>query len=58
MLMSSIIGCHSLVLAMLSISVALSACGSDYRGEIWGVDYSKGVQLPPSKYPVPPPAMK
>jgi hypothetical protein len=58
MLMSSIIGRHSLVvLAMLSFGAALSAC-SDYRGEIWGVDYSKGVQLPPSEYPVPPPAMK
>ena len=63
MLMNSTIGRRSLVvLAMLSLSVALSACGgSDSRGEIWGVDYSKGVQLPPSNYPGPnnnPPPMK
>ena len=52
--MSWTIGRNSLVvLAMLSLGVALSACGSDYRGEIWGVDYSKGVQLPPSEFPGP-----
>ena len=48
------IGRNSLVvLAMLSLGVALSACGSDDRGELWGVDYSKGVQLPPSEFPGP-----
>jgi hypothetical protein len=38
--------------ALFCLAFALAGC-SDHRGEIWGVDYSKGVQLPPSDYPGP-----
>ena len=51
--MSFVSGRNVLILAaLLSLAFALAAC-SDYKGEIWNVDYSKGVQLPPSEYPGP-----
>ena len=42
-----------LVATLVSLAFALSACGGHAGGELWGVDYSKGVQLPPSDFPGP-----
>ena len=40
--------------ALLGLGLALGACGGSHAGgELWGVDYSKGVQLPPSEFPGP-----
>ena len=40
--------------ALLGLGLALGACGGGHAGgELWGVDYSKGVQLPPSEFPGP-----
>ena len=52
--MTSIANRTALVfVTLLGVAFALTACGSNYTGEIWGVDYSKGVQLPPSEFPGP-----
>jgi hypothetical protein len=51
--MSFVSGRNGLILAaLLSLTFGLAAC-SEYKGEIWNVDYSKGVQLPPSEFPDP-----
>jgi hypothetical protein len=51
--MNSTIGRKALAAcALLGLGLALAAC-SDYTGEIWNVDYAKGVQLPPSEFPGP-----
>ena len=42
-----------LVATLVSLAFALSACGGHAGGELWGVDYGKGVQLPPSDFPGP-----
>ena len=40
--------------ALLGLGLALGACGGNHPGgELWGVDYAKGVQLPPSEFPGP-----
>ena len=39
--------------ALLGLGLALGACGTPPGGELWGVDYSRGMQLPPSEYPGP-----
>lgn len=41
------------VMALLGSGLALSACGDHAGGPLWGVDYAKGVQLPPSEFPGP-----
>jgi hypothetical protein len=61
--MRLVVGRTTLLLAaMVSLAFALSACASsEPGGELWGVDYSKGVMLPPSDFPGPnnnPPPMK
>jgi hypothetical protein len=39
--------------ALLGLGLALTACAGNPGGELWGVDYAKGVQLPPSDFPGP-----
>lgn len=39
--------------ALLGLGLALGACSSTPGGPLWGIDYSKGVQLPPSEFPGP-----
>ena len=39
--------------ALLGLGLALSACEGNPGGPLWGVDYAKGVQLPPSEFPGP-----
>jgi hypothetical protein len=39
--------------ALLGLGVALGACSTPSGGRVWGVDYSRGVQLPPSEFPGP-----
>ncbi|MEK0082551.1 hypothetical protein [Benzoatithermus flavus] len=40
------------VAMLLGLGPALTGCGGDSR-DLWGVDKSKTVQLPPSDYPAP-----
>jgi hypothetical protein len=39
--------------ALLGLGLALGACSSSAGGPLWGVDYARGVQLPPSEFPGP-----
>ncbi|MFL5332531.1 MAG: hypothetical protein ACJ8H8_05000 [Geminicoccaceae bacterium] len=39
--------------ALLGLGLALGACSDNAGGPLWGVDYAKGVQLPPSDFPGP-----
>jgi hypothetical protein len=40
--------------ALLGLGLTLGACGGHTTdGALWGVDMSKGVQLPPSEFPGP-----
>jgi hypothetical protein len=39
--------------ALFGLGLALGACASQAGGPLWGVDYSTGVQLPPSEFPGP-----
>jgi hypothetical protein len=39
--------------ALLGLGLALGACATAPGAPLWGVDMSKGVQLPPSEFPGP-----